>query len=317
MKAHLRACLLLLVLTVVICCLLYPLVLYTVGQGLFPTAAAGSLVADGDQLRGSRLIAQSFTADEYFWPRPSAASYNGTASGGSNWGANNPKLRDRVSQFLGANVQYKKTSRFYTGADPAHAVQRDIETWFAATPSRLTEWAAEFETAAANWKQASGISADDADFFTNFAKANPAKWPGVVEVEQPDKTKIKRIEPTSSDAAISANLFELWLRDPANADRAADLEPVAADMVTASGSGLDPHITLRNALSVYQLDRVAAKRTPTPGDGPKVRDEIAALVRNSAFTPLTGLVGEPLVNVLELNLALDKAFPVPPTSGPR
>src|SRR5580693_5801099 len=72
-------------------------------------------------------------------------------------------------------------------------------------------------------------------------------------------------EPVSSDSKIAANtpgisgnFFEMWLRDPANKDKASDIEAVIADMVMASGSGLDPHITLRNALSVYQLDRVAA-----------------------------------------------------------
>ena len=90
----------------------------------------------------------------------------------------------------------------------------------------------------------------------------------------------------------------------ANADKAADLEPVAADLVTASGSGLDPHVTLRNALSVYQLDRVAAAR-----GADKVA--VAEVVLGASFTPLGGLVGEPLVNVLELNLTLDAKFPVP------
>jgi K+-transporting ATPase ATPase C chain len=83
-------------------------------------------------------------------------------------------------------------------------------------------------------------------------------------------------------------------------------------MVTASGAGLDPHITLRNALSVYQLDRVVAKRTPPNGDATRVRADIEALVRAHSFTPLSGLVGEPLVNVLELNIELDRRFPVPP-----
>ena len=81
-------------------------------------------------------------------------------------------------------------------------------------------------------------------------------------------------------------------------------------MVTASGAGLDPHITLRNALSVYQLDRVAAKRTPPAAMPRRCAKDIEELVRKQSFTPLLGLVGEPLVNVLELNVELDIAFPI-------
>ena len=105
--------------------------------------------------------------------------------------------------------------------------------------------------------------------------------------------------------SISGNFFDLWISDSANAEKAADLEPVPADMVMASGSGLDPHITQRNALCVYQLDRIAATRTPVGGDTEKVKAAIADLVRSKAFTPLSGFVGEPLVNVLEVNLELD------------
>ena len=92
----------------------------------------------------------------------------------------------------------------------------------------------------------------------------------------------------ASDAAIHANFFDMWLQRPGEPDKVADLEPVPADMVTASGSGLDPHITVRNALSVYQLDRVAAKRTPPGGDAAKVRTDIEDLVRRQSFTPLSG-----------------------------
>ncbi len=71
----------------------------------------------------------------------------------------------------------------------------------------------------------------------------------------------------------------------------------------ASGSGLDPNITLRNAL--WQLDRVAAawaKKTGT--DEKALHREIELLVRDKSYSPLGGLVGVPLVNVLEVNLAL-------------
>ena len=243
MKA-LRTNFLLLGLTLVICCVAYPLVLWAAGQALFPTTANGSLRTASDRVVGSSLIAQPFTGDEYFWPRPSAASYNAAAAGGSNWAANNPKLRDRVAQQLGPIVQYKSGSASASNGTP----QQDIKAWASANPDRPTDVAAAFDP---------------------------------------------------------------WLRDSANAAKVPDLEPVPADMVTASGAGLDPHITLRNALSVYQLDRVAGKRTPPGGDPEKTRQGIADLVRKQSFTPLAGLLGEPLVNVLELNVELDGLFPVP------
>ncbi len=356
MKSHLRANLLLLGFTLIVCSVIYPLILFAVGGTLFPTAATGSIVTDGKEVvRGSHLIAQPFTDDAYFWPRPSAASFNATASGASNYGANNPKLRDRVAQQLGPLVVYKKdSSSVGTDKDNPRSPQKDIEVWFATKPDRVAEWSAEFETAAGNWaktdfandkyglqgdfilawakdhqevigewKKANPTKTDDpkpedivAFFFASYAKVFPGKWPGVVEVEQQDKTKIKRIEPVSSDSAIAANFFEMWLRDPANKDKVSDLEPVVADMVMASASGLDPDITLRNALSVYQLDRIAAKRTPQGGNQKTVREEIAALARKMSFTPLSGLIGEPLVNVLDLNRELDVRFPVPSGGSP-
>ena len=83
-----------------------------------------------------------------------------------------------------------------------------------------------------------------------------------------------------------------------------DLERVPADMVMASGSGLDPNITLDNAL--WQLDRVAAawaKKTGSTNEK-EVHDKIEQLLRDKSHAPLGGLVGVPLVNVLEINLAL-------------
>lgn len=94
--------------------------------------------------------------------------------------------------------------------------------------------------------------------------------------------------------------------NPALAERAAAIaaeygatpeSPIPADLVTASGSGLDPDITLAGA--VYQIPRVAAARQMTP-------DEIRTVI-DSVKRPLMGKLGGPeLVNVLELNLALDR-----------
>lgn len=192
MRQHLRANLWLLLLTLVLCSVAYPLALWAVGQAVFTHKAQGSLVEVDGKLVGSRLIAQPFPGDEYFWPRPSAVSYNAAATGGTNWGASNPALRKRVEEAI-ARIRVK---------------------------------------------------------------------------------------------------------NPAMAGR-----PIPADMVTASGSGVDPHITLKNAL--YQLDRVAsawAERAKAPKE--KVIQAIRTLLEELKEAPLAGLAGVDLVNVLEVNLAL-------------
>ena len=76
-----------------------------------------------------------------------------------------------------------------------------------------------------------------------------------------------------------------------------ETDPVPADAVTASGSGLDPHISLRNA--ELQVARVAKARNNMSVE--KVRDLINAHTEG----PDLGLFGEERVNVLMLNLALD------------
>jgi K+-transporting ATPase ATPase C chain len=82
--------------------------------------------------------------------------------------------------------------------------------------------------------------------------------------------------------------------------RAADpgnTAPVPVDLVTASGSGLDPDIS--PAAARYQAPRVARERGLPLG-------EVNALIDRQTQQPLWGLLGEPRVNVLALNLALDK-----------
>ncbi len=123
----------------------------------------------------------------------------------------------------------------------------------------------------------------------------------------------------------------MWLQEHPDVD----LQRVPADMVTTSGSGLDPDITLSNAL--WQLDnRVAdagakkwaekwAKETGTT-DEKKVLDktqqlrdsahkQIEQLLTEKSHAPLGGLVGVPLVNVLEVNLALKDLYEKPAESG--
>jgi len=73
--------------------------------------------------------------------------------------------------------------------------------------------------------------------------------------------------------------------------------PVPVDLITASASGLDPHISI--AAAMYQIPRVARLRGIT-------EDEVVKIVRENTQGRFLGIIGEPVVNVLQLNMALDK-----------
>ena len=175
----------------VICCGVYPLIIFGAGQLLFPRQANGSLVLDekGTPI-ASTLLAQNFTADKYFNPRPSAAGtgYDSTSSAGSNLGATSQALHDAVKQRV-----------------------------------------------------------------SDYRKANNLK----------------------------------------------DDQLVPADAVEASGSGLDPHISLNNA--ALQLPRVAKARGLS-------EDDLKALVVKYTDGRDFGILGEPGVNIVKLNLALDGKY---------
>src|SRR5580693_4245894 len=82
--------------------------------------------------------------------------------------------------------------------------------------------------------------------------------------------------------------------------------PVPADAVTASSSGLDPHISVRNA--ELQEARVAKVRGLDP-------DKVRALIQQNTDSVDLGMLGDPGVNVLELNLALDAIASAKPARG--
>ena len=94
--------------------------------------------------------------------------------------------------------------------------------------------------------------------------------------------------------AVKERIAALRAADPGNA------QPVPIDLVTASGSGLDPEISL--AAAIFQAPRIARERSIEAAS-------VLALIERHAQRPWLGVVGEPRVNVLALNLALDGKKP--------
>jgi K+-transporting ATPase ATPase C chain len=88
--------------------------------------------------------------------------------------------------------------------------------------------------------------------------------------------------------------------------------PLPADIVTASGSGLDPDISVAAAL--LQVNRVVAARQHLGGKNATITPaQVKVLISNATRGRDLGIMGEPGVNVLELNIALDKAYTAPST----
>ncbi|ABK18296.1 potassium-transporting ATPase subunit C [Syntrophobacter fumaroxidans] len=334
MSPYLSKSLLLLSLALVICGLVYPLSLWVVGQAFFPFQANGSLLTgpDGNPV-GSRLIAQPFSREEYFQPRPSAASYDASASASSSLAASNYALRDRVARMLGPMAKYR------TGPRAGQLAAPDIERWFRqdafqGKPHIVAQWAGLHNSPAIAWVRAdpahevyvevwakshpavvARFIEDNPDipepkaadlavvFFETFSRENPGRFPAAVRGVGADGRSETRIEPVGEGPEVRSIFFDMWLQDHPGAD----LEGVPGDMVTASASGLDPDITLRNA--EFQLDRVAAEwAAGLKRDPAAVRKEIGQLLEEKARAPARGLFGEKMLNVLELNLELRRRY---------
>jgi K+-transporting ATPase ATPase C chain len=337
MARHISKSLQLLGFSVIICCGIYPLAVWAIGQTLFPFQANGSMVKGPDgALVGSLLIAQPFTKDEYFQPRPSAASYDASASASSALAPSNYALRDRVARSIGPIAKYA------TGAKTGQLVAPDVEAWFQqdqfqGQPHLVAQWADAHNGLAQAWPKADPMNTAFIDqwtkahpdvvaqfikdnpttpgpaapdlavlFFEDWSKAHPGTFPSIVEHATADGKTEKAIEPVKEGSDIQSMFFDMWRQD--HPDVA--LEDVPGDLVTTSGSGLDPHITRQNAR--FQLDRVAdAWAKDTKRDAGQLHREIEELLQQKAFAPLGGLAGEQMINVLEVNLELRKRYGEP------
>ncbi|WP_420267248.1 potassium-transporting ATPase subunit C [Candidatus Magnetominusculus dajiuhuensis] len=305
---------LLLAFSVVLCCVVYVAALLILGQTLFPFEANGSMINGPDgKLVGSKLIAQPFTRDEYFQARPSAASYDASASASSSYSANNYTLRDRVARSIGPIVNYK------SGPNAGKPVAPDVEAWFKkdvfqGNPHIVSQWADTHNSLAQAWVSADPTHATYIDewakahqavvtqfikdnpatpqpkaadlaveFFKNFSSEHPAKFPADVTHTGADNKTTTVIEPVDTGSDIQSVFFDMWRQDHPDDD----MQDIPGDLVTASASGLDPHITLVNA--EFQLDRVASKWADNlKRDNAGVREEIDAILKKSAFAPLAG-----------------------------
>ena len=121
--SHIRGAVVSTLVLAVVCCGLYPLIVFGISQAFFHYKANGSLIVDANgTVRGSRLLGQEFTDAKYFHPRPSAAGngYDATSSGGSNLGPTSRKLYDVIKERIAA--YRSENSLGETAPVPADAV---------------------------------------------------------------------------------------------------------------------------------------------------------------------------------------------------
>lgn len=283
---HLAALRAVLVFTVLLG-LAYPLALVAAGRlpGL-DTRTDGSLVRANGTTVGSALIGQSFTdADgdpvpRYFQSRPSAAGdgYDPTATAASNLGPES--VVDTIAVDPAASTRSLLTqvcarSRAVGALDSVDGRRPYC------TPDGVGAVLVVFRADGLTGPVTRVVSVNQVPPATPFVRS----WQGVpVELARPGHDYVAEggiVTPVRGDAP--------------------ERPAVPADAVTASGSGLDPHIS--PAYAQLQVARVARERGADPA-------RIRALVEEHTTGRTLGFLGAPGVNVLELNLALDREFPV-------
>jgi K+-transporting ATPase ATPase C chain len=110
------ACKVFLMMTFLTGCI-YPFIITEIAVITMPYQANGSLIYHHGQLRGSELIVQPFTGEQYFWPRPSALDYNTLRSYGSDLGPTSRKLKELVEQRVQKLTSSHHTSSFSVPVD--------------------------------------------------------------------------------------------------------------------------------------------------------------------------------------------------------
>jgi K+-transporting ATPase ATPase C chain len=259
----------------IICCGAYPLLIWGIGQAAFRWQADGSLLAkdgspttDDTQAVGSALIGQSFSAPQYFHPRPSAAGagYDATSSGGTNLGPLSDKLMNGLTTPATTQPTTQPESLSFDGVRlrTIHfAVDNSLQ--FKLWLQRADGTGPKTEVPVKKFEDAQGNLQD-----IQLVDAFP----------HPPSDTPDRMVLTAGDFKDSSGNDVL----------------IPGDAVTGSGSGLDPHISPDNA--ALQVNRVATARHISP-------DKVKALVAQYTDGPDLGFLGDPGVNVLRLNIALD------------
>ena len=292
-RQHWAALRALLVLTVIVG-LAYPVFIWLVAQipGLRDNANGSIIEADGKPV-GSSLIGQSFTdkdgnaMPQYFQSRPSAAGdgYDPLATSASNLGPE---------------------SIVDTPADPS--APKDDNGYKASLLTLVCSRSAavgklEGVDGSRAFCTGDGVGAVLSVIGPRDARGNVVHPTKVVSVNEPCDTTptpfLNTYEGVRVECAKFGDDYTIGQIVPIRGAAPADAQ-VPADAVTASASGLDPHISI--AYADLQVKRVAKARGVSP-------DQIQQAVADNTNGRWLGFFGEPTVNVLKLNLELDKKYP--------